>query len=71
MLDLFELGEFVSYLCGFWLFLFSPRFRTNVLSTWRRRQWFLKVLIPFEVAVSTFCGLLPVLILGWALLDWK
>lgn len=67
MLQLIEAFEFFSYLFGFWLFLFSGRFREHVRTAWRRRRGATRLLIPLEIAVATCCGLLP-LYLGWLLL---
>lgn len=67
MLELLETFEIFSYLCGFWLFLFSGRFRRHVRTSWRRRRRALKLLIPLEIAIATCCGLAPFALL-WALL---
>ncbi len=65
LLQLLESSEIFSYLFGFWLFLFSGRFRDHVRTTWRRRRGALKLLIPLEIAVATCCGWLP-LVLLWS-----
>lgn len=67
MLQLIEAFELFSYLFGFWLFLFSGRFRTHVRRAWRRRRGATRLLIPLEIVVAMGCGLLP-LYLGWVLL---
>ena len=69
ILDLLDFAEFANYLFGFWLFLFSQRFRKYVLDIWRRRSWFWKLFIPIEVAVATSCGVLPVYFVWWSLLS--
>jgi len=62
-----DLIEPLGYFAGFWLFLFSPTFRAEVLRDWRERPWFLQVLIPFEVAIATVVGLAPVALVWWAI----
>lgn len=67
LLELLETSEIFSYLFGFWLFLFSSRFRAHVRTIWRRRRGNARLLIPLEIVVATVCGLLPLVAL-WALL---
>ena len=68
LLELLEASEIFSYLFGFWLFLFSGRFRSHVRAIWRRRRGKMRLLIPLEIVVATCCGLLPLWLLGRALL---
>jgi hypothetical protein len=67
LLEWIEALELFSYLFGFWLFLFSSRFRAHVRLSWRKRRGHSRLLIPLEITVATICGLLPLVLLWWAL----
>jgi len=61
--DLLDLGEFFSYVFGFWLFLLVPRFRAAVVERWRSRHGLGHVATVWEMVISTGCAA----ILLWAL----
>lgn len=63
LLEILESSELFSYLFGFWLFLFSSRFRAHVRKTWRRRRGRRRLLIPLEILIALCCGLAPLLAL--------
>ena len=69
VVELIELGALAQYVAGFWLFLFSSRFRRRVCAIWRNRTWPTKLLIPVEIAVATSCGLLPLVLIWWAVVS--
>ncbi|MCP4760919.1 MAG: hypothetical protein GY870_03995 [archaeon] len=53
-----ELIEFAGYFFGFWLFLFSKKFRKYVINDWQTSGMLGKSLILFGTVSSVFCGVL-------------
>jgi len=57
--------EFLGHFVGFWAFLLNPRFRASTLERWRGRSKLEHFFTAFDVVVSTFCGLIPIIVLYW------
>lgn len=57
--------EFLGYFIGFWAFLLSPRFRASTLERWRGRSSFGHFFTALDIFVSTFCGLIPIIVVYW------
>lgn len=61
--DVFDLLQLlVELLKGFfrfWLFLFSRRFRADLIRVWKARSRWTQILIPLEVAFAIIYGTLP------------
>jgi len=67
MLDIVELGEAGIRAFGFWLWLFSPKYRAQVASDWQDAGAGRRAVLVFEYLISVVLGLgVPLLI--WALL---
>lgn len=63
-----DLFEFSYYLVGFWLFVFSRKFRARTLEEWRYSGIIGRGGIVLEMVISFFCGVIvPVFILWWLL----
>jgi hypothetical protein len=60
-------GEAISYLLGFWLFIFSRSFRQRRMERWHAAGFGGKLVWLVESAFATVLGLLP-LMLAWYLL---
>ena len=56
--------ELVGYFLGFWLFIFSKKFRAIIVENWKSSGVFGKFFIILGAVSSFFCGVLvPVWIL--------
>jgi hypothetical protein len=53
---LFEIVEVGGYFFGFWMFLFSPKYRKIIIDDWTSSGWGGKVGILFGAISSIFCG---------------
>ena len=65
MADLGDTGEVIRYLVGFWAFLFSPRYRTEVLRRWRDAGKGTRSLMVLEGLVATIAGVGLPLLIAW------
>lgn len=64
MLELVEAGGALSYILGFWLFLFNRRFRISVIAQWREGGISSKVRLAIDGMIATSMGLgVPALLL--------
>ena len=60
--------EIVGYIFGFWLFLFSKKFRKNWISAFSRGDSAFKFFAVLEAICAIFCGVLgPLLLLLYVL----
>lgn len=67
---MFELVEVAGYLIGFWLFLFSGKFRERSIRNFREGNFFTRALILFEAVSSIFVSvILPAILLYHALIE--
>jgi hypothetical protein len=64
MLDIVELGEAGIRAFGFWLWLFSPKYRAQVASQWDEAGLGQRVWLGFEFLIGGVLGL------GAPLLVW-
>jgi len=48
--------ELIGYFAGFWLFLFSKKFRDMIIQDWKSSGVFGKFFIIVGAASSIFCG---------------
>jgi hypothetical protein len=60
LFELLEFAEWAWWVAGFWLFIFSPRFRSAAISQWRGRKGLEHLLTVWEVALSTACAAITV-----------
>lgn len=68
MLDIVELTEAGVRAFGFWLWLFSPKYRAQVAAEWRDAGGGRRLMLGFEHLISVVLGIgAPVLI--WLLLS--
>jgi hypothetical protein len=58
--DFADLVEFLSHVFGFWLFIFSPRFRRARIARWQARTGIAHALTVIEIGVSTGCAVILV-----------
>jgi hypothetical protein len=65
--DLGDAGEVLRYLVGFWAFLFSPQYRTDVLHRWRHAGKGTRSLMVIEGLVATIVGVGLPLLIAWFL----
>ncbi|HET6837844.1 MAG TPA: hypothetical protein VFH24_07350 [Gemmatimonadales bacterium] len=64
MLDIVELGEAGIRAFGFWLWLFSPKYRAQVAQDWHAAGGGRRLMLGFEYLISVVLGLgAPVLVL--------
>ena len=67
---MFELVELAGYLVGFWLFLFSPKFRARIVRDFSSGGAFKRALIILEGISSTFVSvILPALFIYYAIFE--
>lgn len=63
--DLGDAGEVLTYVVGFWAFLFSPKYRARTLHAWRHADRARRAWMVLDGAVATLIGLgLPLLVAG-------
>jgi hypothetical protein len=66
--ELLETAEAAGYLLGFWGFLFSSRYRAQVLARWRAADLGTRARLGLDGIISTTIGLgVPAVIL-WVVL---
>ena len=70
MADLGDTGEAVGYLVGFWEFLFSRRYRTEVGHRWRGADRLDRALMALHGAVATLVGVGLPLAAAWLIKEW-
>jgi len=64
VLELLETAETAGYLLGFWGFLFSSRYRAQVLARWRAAGPSRRAQLGLEGAISTAIGVgIPAIII--------
>ena len=68
MLEIAELGEAGLRAFGFWLFLFSPKYRAQVVDDWRRAGTGRRIAIGLEGLLGIALGLGAPLLGLWLLL---
>ena len=67
---MFELIEFAGYLIGFWLFIFSRKFREKTIRKFKEGGIFKKALIIFEALSTTFVSvILPAILIYYAIVE--
>ena len=67
---MFELIEFAGYLIGFWLFIFSKKFRATIVRKFKEGNIFKKALIIFEAISTTFVSvILPAILIYYAIVE--
>lgn len=50
--------EVIGFFFGFWLFIFSERFRIQFINEWKEGNWFNKLLaLIFEIIPSILIGI--------------
>ena len=65
-----ELIEFAGYFIGFWLFIFSKRFREGLIRKFKEGNLFKKTVIVFEVVSSIFVSvILPAILIYYAIIE--
>ena len=65
---MFDWLELPLYFFGFWLFLFNPKFRAEILRKWKESGIARRFLIIVEAASYVFCGVvIPFYLLWWLL----
>jgi hypothetical protein len=57
MLEIVELGEAGIRAFGFWLWIFSPKYRAQVASQWKEARMGQRVWLAFEHLLGTVLGL--------------
>jgi hypothetical protein len=57
MLDIVELGEAGIRAFGFWLWIFSPKYRADVAAMWREAGPGRRLALGFEFFISVVLGL--------------
>jgi hypothetical protein len=67
LFDMSHAGEAISYLLGFWLFIFSRTFRKQRMEQWQAAALGGKIVWLIESAFATVLGFSP-LIPAWYLL---
>lgn len=55
---MFELFEIAGYLIGFWLFIFSKKFRKVLIAEYRQGGFIGKTFIIFQAITSTIVSVL-------------
>jgi hypothetical protein len=65
--DLGDAGEVLRYVIGFWAFLFSPKYRSNTLRTWRHAGRGTRSMMVLEGGIATLVGLGLPLVIAWLL----
>jgi len=67
MADLGDAGEVLTYLVGFWAFLFSPRYRARTRDAWRHAGRAQRGWMVLDGVVATLIGLGLPLLVAWIL----
>jgi len=67
MADLGDAGEILTYLVGFWAFLFSPKYRARTLHAWRHASPGQRGWMMLDGVVATLAGLGLPLLVAWLL----
>jgi len=66
----FELIELAGYLIGFWLFIFSKKFREAIIGKFKEGNFFERALIVFEAVSSTFVSvILPAILVYYVFVE--
>ena len=65
MPDLADAGEVLTYLLGFWAFLFNAKFRARCLQTWATASPRMRLLHGLEAVIATVVGLGVPALLAW------
>ena len=63
--DLGSAFELIGAFTGFWMFLLSADFRSEVIEGWKNRTLLGKLAVPVEIFVAVACGVLPFALVGW------
>ena len=65
---MFELVELAGYLIGFWLFIFSEKFRGKIKKEFKEGSFLKRGMIVFEGISSTFVSvILPAILIYYAI----
>ena len=67
MLDIVELGEAGLRGFGFWLWIFSPKYRADVAADWRSAGRGRRLALGFEYFISVVLGIGAPLLVWFAL----